>query len=160
MLFGCFFARFIMPLNPASGISNDQNMSLRPVIVFNRIVDGILSEGKIPVEPNDGQKSSRNRKLLEFLIFAVCSFVVVNERILVFFLNLVQDIIYVLKDILRIPGVSCLNQKQRFYRWWILKFLNPVQQSLFNRTDVYDIDPVSVSCACICAFVKPHFSIL
>jgi hypothetical protein len=94
-----------------------------------------------PVKPLKNKKG----RFSSILLFLLTSVIIIQDKSLIFMLLLaVIGFVKVFCDKNLIHDNRMLQARVKFYRWWSLKFLTPLQKCIINRADEYDLNPMSL----------------
>ncbi len=115
--------------------------------ILDRIALGVFSENagrKIPLMPKSPTKEKK--EILRFLCYLVNTFSVSMKYSLILIaalfimgniLNRNKFIVRRIRDFFIPPGI-------KYYSRWRFKFISPIEKCIFNRADIYDINPIGI----------------
>jgi len=112
-------------------------------IVFNNIVKGIFSgdsKNKVPLNKKDKEENNFFNNFYFFL-----SILILKEKGAILLLLIFVGFIgkkNSFKEHNKVEAVFIARMK--FYLWWALRFLTPLQKCILNRADEFDINPVRI----------------
>ncbi|MFC2092131.1 hypothetical protein ACFLTD_05100 [Elusimicrobiota bacterium] len=104
-------------------------------------------------------RNEKQKKLSSLLFYLLTAVTVCSDKSIILlicaFMGVVSGVSKFFND--RMKEVL-IPPQFKFYEWWALKFLTPIQKCLLNRADQFDIDPVKITRRGMCALVcYPHF---
>ncbi|MFH1415291.1 MAG: hypothetical protein ABIH89_04335 [Elusimicrobiota bacterium] len=145
--------------NHISIIIKNSNYCSRAVFEVDRMAkrmfNPVTAKKKIPTVPEQRKES---RKFAGFMAYIISTIIISGDKsillMLICFVGIAVREISMKKRDLEV----LILPKLKFYQWWSLRFLNPLQKCIVNRSDEYDINPIrGIYGWAVCPNVNPHF---
>ncbi len=132
-----------------------------PSIAILEVNDFIkdVSSAEDKAETVPVNKKEQSNKTLKLLFLILSTMLVSNEKFFLILLIMVfAGICIGFKKTFNRDNRIFLPPDIKFYLWWRLKFLTPLQKCILNRSDEYDINPINMYGWALYASRKnPHF---
>lgn len=123
----------------------DFNHYATSVLVLNRITDQVFSKlpfKKTPVAP-EAEKNKRQKRLSCLVLSLTRSILVSGKTAAVLMIVMVFGCGIMKKSDYTNNTRKCtITPKMKFYLWWVLKFMNPLQKYIDNLALKYDMNPI------------------
>jgi len=114
-------------------------------IVFNNIVKGIFSgntDSKVPVRESGRRKKDGFLKNFYFFL----SILIIKEKAVLLMVIAFIGFVVKRKNYRELKITEAVfYARMKFYLWWALRFLTPLQMCMLNRADEYDINPAGIA---------------
>jgi hypothetical protein len=126
-------------------INSTSSYASKTIVVFDRITKGLKSFNKEKNPLNSKSPENKKNKYSGLLFYILSTILITNEKklLLVLMVSIAYAFIKNCKKS-RIKGnESIVVPKMKFYLWWCLKFLTPLQKCIRERADEYDINPIN-----------------
>jgi hypothetical protein len=148
LMFGCSVLA-IMHFSTSikiSMINSNSSYASKTVVVFDRITKGLMSfnEEKSPLNSKAPEK--KKSKYSGLLLYIISTILITNEKrlLLVLIVSFLSLFIKNGKKRTVKGNDRGILSKLKFYLWWRLKFLTPLQKCICERSDEYDINPMNI----------------
>jgi len=109
---------------------------------------GSITRGWLPAQENSttrhpGTPEKKQQQLNRFLSYVSSSLINTSGNSIVLMLCVfIGVMLLVEKHVQGNRETVLFGIRIRFYRWWTLRFIDPVQKSISSRADEYDINPI------------------
>ncbi|MFW6172241.1 MAG: hypothetical protein ACOC5T_00650 [Elusimicrobiota bacterium] len=158
-----FFGFFSYPekvINSFSYIKNVISYPTKAVLAVNNVVND-FSESTSKSKPSENRENKKNNKRpFNRLLFLTLNYVLfTGETYLMFVMIVLMAFVGCVYKISGYGGSKETSKSSmRHYLLWRLLFLNPIQKSIYNRADEYDINPINKDIGQIVPNgINPHF---
>ncbi len=119
----------------------------RAIVVVDRMAGRLFPGDKDSNIPeNEKSKPNNKKKLGKLISFILSTLLISNNTGFAIGVTLVLFIsLKLIKNIEKKGGKEIVVPPElRFYNWWALKFLSPIQKCIMSRADIFDINPIDI----------------
>jgi hypothetical protein len=125
-------------------LSNSKVYSKTAVSIDNmaRRMFNIDDKADEPVVPQKASRSEK-RKFSGLVFYLLATIIVAKDKSIILLISSFMSASNTFVKFLQKGAAKIkIPPELKFYEWWALKFLSPLQKSIFNRSDIYDINPM------------------
>lgn len=130
--------------------------STSTINIVDRIADRMAKTRKSPIVPDN---KNQKKELAGLVFYILTTILVITEKSLILLLIAFIGLAFAVIKPFYEGGLELIIPPQvKFYEWWSLKFLSPIQKCMINRADEYDINPIRIDGTGTCTRrISPHF---
>lgn len=147
-------------VNSISLLSKTASFNSGTIVSSDRLVDRLAGINKPDNSTRGAKPDKKTRKLSEFIIYLLSIMTVASDKsiILLFIMFMGLSIGFIKSMNMRVRDIFVPPPEMKFYKWWSLKFLSPLQKCIINRADEYDINPLRIDRRGTCTRrFSPHY---